>query len=239
MNINLKTFTESEIVETYKNYVFKSQEYYEKVDYRYKNLTEQQKEKIINLDFPRVASLFDFEDWIEKYQLKKVDSLFSTSEDDVELTYIKSDYIQLCEYSADGKNDLHTLNLEKKDFDFIIFNQTLEHLYNPFLAMKTLYEHLKPGGYLYTTVPTINIPHMLPFHFWGITPLGLCMLSKSVGFDICECGKWGGYSYLGYMFTYGEWPKHDVVFNPNGIIENSELCQSQTWILVQKPLSEL
>lgn len=234
MKINLKTFTENEIIETYRKYVLKDSEYYKKVDLKYKNLTEFQKQKIINLDFPRVASLFDFEDWIKKYDLNKVGSLLATSKDDIELTYIKADYVQFCEY-ASGDNDLHVLDLEKKDFDFVIFNQTLEHLYNPFFAMKNLYDHLKPGGYLYTTVPTINIPHMLPFHFWGITPLGLCMLSKSVGFEICECGQWGGYSYLGYIFTYGEWPDHNIVFNPDGIIENSELCQSQTWIIVKKP----
>jgi len=236
MKIDLKLFTEEQIIETYKKYVLKDQEYYKKVDQKYKNLTDFQKQKIINHDFPRVASLFDFEDWIQKYHLKKVNSLLSTSKDDIELTYLEVDYIEFCEYQY-GTNDLHTLNLKKKDFDFVIFNQTLEHLYNPFLAMKTLYDHLKPGGYLYTTVPTINIPHMMPFHFWGITPLGLCMLSKSVGFEICECGQWGGYSYLGYMFTYGEWPGHEVVFNPNGIIENSELCQAQTWVLIQKPIN--
>ena len=236
MKIDLKLFTQKEIIETYEKYVIKDQQYYQKVNKRYKKLTEKQKERIENSDFPRVASLFDFEDWIKKYNLNKVTKLLSTSTDDIELEYVKSDYHEICEYGGDYENDLHTLNLNKKDFDFIIFNQTLEHLYNPFISMKNLYDHLKPGGYLYTTVPIINIPHMLPFHFWGITPLGLCMLSKSVGFEVRECGYWGGYSYLGYMFTYGEWPKHDIIFNLNGEIENNELCQSQTWILVQKPI---
>lgn len=241
MKMDLKLFTVEEILETYQKYVVKDEQYYKKVDKRYKSLNSVEKEKVTCHDFPRVAALFDFEDWIEKYNLKEVDSLLATSKDDIELTYIKSNHIEVCEYeywsdNKYGTNDLHMLNLNKKDFDFVIFNQTLEHLYNPFIAMKNLYDHLKPGGYLYTTVPTVNMPHMLPFHFWGITPLGLCMMSKSVGFNVCECGQWGGYSYLGYIFTYGEWPSHDVVFNPNGIIENSELCQAQTWILVQKPI---
>jgi SAM-dependent methyltransferase len=236
MKIDLKLFTEKEIIETYKKYVVKDAEYFKKSDKRYKSLSEAQKQKVVCHDFPRIAALFDFEDWIEKYNLKEVNSLLSTSKTDIELEYIKTDHIEFYEYSEGDINDLHTLNINKKDFDFVIFNQTLEHLYNPFISMKNLYDHLKPGGYLYTTVPTVNMPHMLPFHYWGVTPLGLCMLSKSVGFDICECGQWGGYSYLGYIFTYGEWPSHDVVFNPNGIIENSELCQAQTWILVQKPI---
>jgi SAM-dependent methyltransferase len=230
----MKLFTEQEVIKTYEKYVLKDQDYYLKSDREYKKLSEEERNKIIELDFPRVASLFDFKDWIKKYNIEKVNSLLCTCSADIELDYVQSNFTQLYEYN-EGTNDLHTLDLEEKNFDFIIFNQTLEHLYNPFVSMENLYNHLKPGGYLYTTVPTINMPHMMPFHFWGITPIGLCMLSKSVGFEICECGFWGGYSYLGYIFTYGEWPKHNVVFTPEGHIENNELCQVQTWILVKKP----
>ena len=233
MNIELKLFSENEIKDTYQKYVLKNQSYYNKADERYKQLSDEDKKKYYGMDFPRVASLFDFKDWIEKYNLIKVDSLLSTFEDDTELKFVEPSNLEICEYK-NGKNDLHTLNLHKKDFDFIIFNQTLEHLYNPFIAMKNLYDHLKPGGYLYTTVPTINIPHMIPFHFWGITPIGLCMLSKSIGFNICECGYWGNYEYLGHIFTYGGWPNNDDVFDDNGKINNTDLCQAQTWVLIQK-----
>jgi len=234
MSMEMKLFSEEEIIETYKKYVIKDVQYYNKVDENYKKISDEERKKLLELDFPRVASLFDFKDWIEKYNLKKVNSLLSTCENDIELNYIDWDYNKVCSYN-NKENDLHTLNLSKKDFDMIIFNQTLEHVYNPFISMKNLFDHLKSGGYLYTTVPIINIPHMRPFHFWGITPIGLCMLSKSVGFKICECGYWGGYNYLGYIFSRGEWPKHDIVFDHNNKIENDELCQTQTWILVQKP----
>ena len=71
MKIDLKLFTQKEIIETYEKYVIKDQQYYQKVNKRYKKLTEKQKERIENSDFPRVASLFDFEDWIKKYNLNK------------------------------------------------------------------------------------------------------------------------------------------------------------------------
>lgn len=231
----MKIFSEEEIITTYEKYVYKEPSYYNRVNENYHKFSKEEQSKISCLDFPRVAALIDFKEWIEKYNIKKVNSLLSTCLDDIELQYIQADYIENCSYDQNKTNDLHTLNLNKKDFDLIIFNQTLEHLYNPFICMKNLFDHLKPGGYLYTTVPIINIPHMRPFHFWGITPIGLCMLSKSVGFEICECGYWGGYSYLGYIFSYGEWPPHNIVVNPQGNIENNELCQSQTWVLIQKP----
>jgi SAM-dependent methyltransferase len=230
----MKVFSEQEIVEIYNTYVKKNESYYNKSHERYSELSNLDKEKFFNIDFPRVASIFDFKDWIEKYNLKNVKSLLSTYRDDYELEYVNPENVIYCEYGKNGQNDLHTLNLEKKDFDFIIVNQTFEHLYNPFVCMKNLFDHLKPGGYLYTTVPTINIPHMVPFHFWGITPIGLCILGKSVGFEICECGFWGNHEYLGHIFTQGGWPNNNDVFDTNGVIKNNDLCQAQTWVLLQK-----
>jgi len=46
----------------------------------------------------------------------------------------------------------------------------IEHLYNPFMAMENIYKYIKPGGYVYTSVPTINIPHMTPIHYNGYNP---------------------------------------------------------------------
>jgi len=229
----MKLFYENEIIETYNKYVYKESVYFNKVNEEYHKLTDKEKSRFYSMDFPRVASIIDFKEWIEKYNLKHVSSLLSTFKNDVELDYVSADYVEYKEY-YDGINDLHDLNLLKKDFDFVIFNQTLEHLYNPFVSMFNLYQHIKLGGYLYTTVPTINIPHMIPFHFWGITPIGLCMLCKSVGFEICECGFWGNKEYIDYIFKNNTWPNNDVIFNEFGEIKNDPVCQAQTWILVQK-----
>jgi hypothetical protein len=73
----------------------------------------------------------------------------------------------------------------------------------------------------------------MPFHFWGITPIGLCVLSKSVGFNILECGYWGNLQYINYIFSHNDWPNGNNVMK-DGIIENKEICQSSTWILLQK-----
>jgi 2-polyprenyl-3-methyl-5-hydroxy-6-metoxy-1,4-benzoquinol methylase len=56
----------------------------------------------------------------------------------------------------------------KNEFDFFIFSQTLEHLYNPFEAVKQIYEIVKPGGYVFTSVPTLNIPHMIHINGRGM-----------------------------------------------------------------------
>lgn len=229
-----KIFSENEIMDIYNTHIVKDSSYFDKVNNKYQSLSNELKFKWYDKDFSRLASIFDFEDWIEKYNLKKVNKLLSTCETDDELTYIQSNVLDIIDYSKNKEYDLHTLNLKDKDYDLIIFNQTLEHLYNPFLAMKKLYEHLKPNGHLYTTVPIINIPHMVPFHFWGITPIGLCILSKNASFDILECGYWGNLEYINHLFTSNSWTHTNNVMNCDGVIKNVNHCQSQTWVLLKK-----
>lgn len=233
INFEINLLSESEIINLYETHVKKPDEYYRKANDEYHKLSEEEKKEWFSKDFPRLASLFDFREWIEKYNLRHVNKLLVTYENDCELRYISYDDITVCNYEQDKKYDLHTINLQDKDYDMIIFNQTLEHLYNPFVSMKNLFNHLKPNGYLYTTVPTINIPHMVPFHFWGMTPIGLCALSSSVGFKIIECGYWGNISYINHIFSNNCWPNTQNVM-VNNTIENVNHCQSQTWVLLQK-----
>ena len=233
INFELNLLSDEDIRQLYKKHVNKPDEYYRKANDEYYKLSDLEKAEWSSKDFPRLASTFDFKEWVEKYDLKKVGKLLSTCSTDVELNYISYDDITVCDYTVDNKYDLHTLDLDDKDYDFIIFNQTLEHLHNPFVSMKNLYNHLKGGGYLYTTVPTINIPHQVPFHFWGMTPTGLCVLGASVGFNVLECGYWGNLSYINHIFTHFGWPNtSDVMID--GMIENVDHCQSQTWVLFQK-----
>lgn len=232
-NLDINLLDETEIIELYETYVKKPKEYFKKANDEYHKLSDFEKSKWFSKDFPRLASIFEFKEWIQKYNLQHVGKLLSTCSNDFELEYVTYDNIIFCEYFSDKKYDLHTLNLNEKEYDFVIFNQTLEHLYNPFIGMKNLYNHLKIGGYLYTTVPTINIPHEIPFHFWGITPTGLCALGKSIGFNVLECGYWGNLSYINHIFNHNNWPNtNDIMIN--NTIENIENCQSQTWALFQK-----
>lgn len=232
--MDMKLFSEKEIIETYNNYVLKDIDYFTKVTREYSKLSDEEKIKLNENTCCRACSIFDFKEWIKKYNISSVENLLITCWDDIELNYISANNITISHYDSNKENDLHRINLDFKNYDFIIFNQTLEHLYNPFIVMKNLYDHLKPGGYLYTTVPTINTPHVLPFHFWGITPIGLCMLSKSVGFNILECGFWGNLEYVNTILNTGDWPKLEEVFNSCEKLDINSLGQSQTWVLVQK-----
>jgi hypothetical protein len=100
--------------------------------------------------------------------------------------------------------------------------------------MWNLKEHLKEGGYMFTSMPTINIPHMLPFHYNGYTPLGLCMLMKSVGLEVVELGYWGNYDYISKLFKTHNWPSYEDLIDKDGNIPNEQNNEVQCWILVRK-----
>ena len=50
-------------------------------------------------------------------------------------------------------------------FDLVTFSQTLEHLYDPVLALRNIFTSLAPGGYMFTSVPMMNHVHMQPFFY--------------------------------------------------------------------------
>ncbi len=230
----LKTFTQAEILDIYVSKVKKGADYFNKhsdLDQKYGNFLENNFSHPSyhwkNRDFPRAITLIDFNEWVAKHNIKPSRMCF-TSSDDPELNLIQAEEKTLYEYDGNS-GDLHSMSLEGK-FDFFMFNQTIEHLYNPFLALQNIHEYLIDGGYVFTSVPTINIPHMTPIHFNGYTPMGLAMLFMSCGFEVLEIGQWGNYEYLTKLFSSHSWPG----FNQLSSIQNEERNACQCWILCKK-----
>lgn len=226
----MKLFNINDIYNTYNKNVIKDNKYFDRFVNYTNHLTSEELSKYARFDVPRVMSIIDFKEWIVKYEIQRGNKLLYTCDSDIELNYINYDTKIIAEYP---KHDLHTLDLEEKQFNFVIFNQTIEHLYNPLLCISNLYNHIADNGFLYTTLPTINIPHMTPIHFSGLTPMGLCMLMRSVGFEIIECGYWGNKKYIDFIFTHNTWPGLSDI-STNGKLDIDLTCQAQTWILVKK-----
>jgi len=231
----MKYYTYNDLLNLHSNKVQKNHSYFTK----YENLDAHKDGKIEEMlngrDYPRIPCILDFKEWISKYNIIPEKMLY-TSDTDFELNYINPKSKELVEYDS-NKNfgDLHTLDLKDKDYDFILFSQTIEHLYNPFEGIKKIYEHTKSGGFVFTSVPTINIPHMQPIHFAGIYPMGLATMFESAGFEIMEIGQWGNINYLNYIFNNHGWPDHQYLKQiGNGIIRNEEQNVAQCWILGKK-----
>jgi SAM-dependent methyltransferase len=185
-------------------------------------------------DFPRVWCILDFREWIKRYDLESPFRLGFTCDTDPELEFLSPRTSTLVSYPP---YDLHTVHkCFYNQFDFLLFNQTIEHLYNPFTAVQSIYRTVAPGGYVFASVPTLNIPHMTPFHFNGYTPMGLASLFTCGGFDIVEIGQWGCLKYIQHLWSTHKWPGYATLavnnFVPN---ERNNVCQC--WILARKPRS--
>jgi len=229
-------FTESEIKLFYSTIIKKDETYLKKYDI----LSNEHKEFLDNIlshpsyrwdvrDYSRVRTILDFRNWINKYQIN-IDKLAYTYEDDPEIKLLNYNSKFLINY--DGVNgDLHEIDYTN-EFDFFLFNQTIEHLYNPFVCVQNIYKSLKLGGYVFTSVPTINIPHSTPIHFNGFNTMGLSMLFKTCGFEILEVGQWGNYEYINKLFSTHMWPGYSNL-SENGI-KNEEKNIVSCWILAKK-----
>jgi SAM-dependent methyltransferase len=189
-----------------------------------------------NFDFPRTWCILDFRDWIMKHDIRP-QHLGYTCESDAELEFIAPVKKTLLSYPP---YDLHDATLletrieqEGQLLDFFLFSQTLEHLYHPMQAMKNIYSLLAPGGYVFTSVPTINIPHLTPVHFGGFTPMGLAVLMKGAGFEIVEIGQWGNLEYIQRLFATHNWPGYDTLQH-GGKVVNEERNVCQCWVLCRK-----
>jgi len=156
-------------------------------------------------DFPRVISLLEFERFIEKYNFQIDKLLAFNGPEDPEIEYLQNRIKKIynVEYEKNPeKADLHTLDLPIKDADFVLLNQTLEHIYNPQQCLANIINHMKVGGYFYTNVPACNAPHSEPYHFFtGYTPMGLAAAAHQVGFKILEIGQWGNIEYMVKLWT--------------------------------------
>lgn len=203
---------------------------------RYKDLRNQpEKWEWMGREVPRIIAALEFEKYVEKYNIqpKKMLSFNAVQEKstDPELKFLKCDEIFNFNYDDDKINyDLHILNIPKNDYDFVMLNQALEHLYNPYLCIENIYNHLVEGAYFYCNVPTINLIHGYPYNFvTGFSPVGLGCFLKQAGFEILEIGQWGNLDYINSVFMQNNWP-----FMPQIPTHNVFGRPCQCWALAKK-----
>jgi SAM-dependent methyltransferase len=166
-------------------------------------------------DFPRVLALLEFERFVVENKITCNKGL-AINGLDPEWYYLPSNEIREIIYDGTKQEyDLHTLNLPEIDFDFVMVNQTLEHVYDPIRCLKNIYAHMCSGGILYLNVPVNSIPHETPFHHYtGFTPTGLGAIAAAAGFKILSIGQWGNLEYLMKMHTSQSWPDYRQLKQP-------------------------
>lgn len=104
-------------------------------------------------------------------------------------------------------NEIEQSNISKNQFDVIILNDVLEHLYEPKKFLESLSNLLlKPGGYIWISVPSASDQQieilkeyawsiMAPFHRTLFSPQGLNKVMTSLKFDVVKTfnstERWG------------------------------------------------
>ena len=123
-------------------------------------------------------------------------------------------------------------------FDYVICDQVVEHLEDPFMAVKEAGRVLKQGGTLILTTCFMNAIHPSPADYWRYSPDALRYLCRDFA-EVTECGGWGNriaimLCMLGDRFrfrrvTESRWSVFNMVANLN-----ESAYPIVTWIVARK-----
>ena len=101
---------------------------------------------------------------------------------------------------ADIIGDAQDVPLPDESADTVLFNEVLEHLEEPAVALAEAFRLLRPGGYVIVDTPFMWPVHEAPRDFFRYSPFGLRHLLESNGFEVVEIlpltGAWVTISLL-------------------------------------------
>jgi SAM-dependent methyltransferase len=216
------------------------------------------------MEFPRLITILEFERLIGQRGITAQSVLMINGGEtgDPELAYLPHERIDAVDHEVDPtRYDLHALQLERADYDFVLFSQTLEHLYNPLAGLRNVHAVMRDEGYVWTSVPAVSHQHQLPYHFTtGFTPIGLACLMEQAGFKVLDIGQWGSAKYLSHLFDLNIMPTYYdlaraslrargvrhvlrlmLTLSPRNFVADGKRndfdLPSQTWVLAQKVAS--
>jgi SAM-dependent methyltransferase len=87
---------------------------------------------------------------------------------------------------ADFFYDGRTFPFKDSEFDNVIFNQVLEHVFNPDEFLNEVFRTLRPGGKILVTAPFMWDEHEQPFDYARYSSFGIRHLLQKHGFTIIK-----------------------------------------------------
>jgi SAM-dependent methyltransferase len=103
---------------------------------------------------------------------------------------------------VDIVGDIHHMPIEDATFDCVMCTGTLEHVKDPWQAMREIERILKPGGIVHVDVPFMQGYHADPTDYWRFTIDGLLLLCRQ--FEKLEAGVHIGPT-CGLVWVAREW----------------------------------
>ncbi len=105
---------------------------------------------------------------------------------------------KVADYYYDGK----TFPFKESEFDSVVTNQVLEHVFNPDEFLSEINRVLKPNGKLLLTVPFVWDEHEQPYDYARYSSFGLKALLEKNGFEVLDLRKSvNDYSVLVQLFS--------------------------------------
>ena len=169
-------------------------------------------------NFSRVACLADFTDTVQREGVVTTKiAVVSGSSSDPEMSVLTYEALDTFQFDPIGNCfDLDTnwtvskelFNFEGR-YDLVLCSQVFEHIFSPVRGLQNLTKLVKPGGYIWVSVPTINCIHGDPyFYSAGYHPRFLSRLAREVGVQCIHVGGFGSEKYLAAA-VLRRWLTHD------------------------------
>ena len=109
--------------------------------------------------------------------------------------------------------DLRAIPVEDARFDFVVFNQGLEHMAEPIAVLTELARVMKPGGRMICTAPLFYEEHEQPFDFFRYTQFAYREMLPKAGLTI-ESLDW----MEGYFGTVAYQLESAALYLPRGLL---------------------
>lgn len=103
---------------------------------------------------------------------------------------------------VDVTGDIHQMPIDDGSFDCVVCTGTLEHVRDPWQAVRELARVLRPGGVVHIDVPFMQGYHADPTDYWRFTLDGLRLLCG--GFEEIDAGVHIGPT-CGLIWVAREW----------------------------------
>ena len=119
-----------------------------------------------------------------------------------------------------------------RTFDVVVCEQVLEHVRDPWAAVRTLRELCRPGGHVIVSTPFLIKVHNEPADYWRFTVPGLRLLLEEGGLEVLSARSWGNRACARANLH------HWVRRRPWQSMENEELFPIVVWAVARRPAEE-
>lgn len=117
-----------------------------------------------------------------------------------------------------------------RTFDVVICEQVLEHVRNPWAAVRTLGNLCRPGGHIVVSTPFLIKVHNEPADYWRFTVAGLRLLLEEAGLEVVSATSWGNRACVRANLH------HWVARRPWQPMQNESLVPVVVWAVARQPL---